>query len=138
MKTSKIKIHEALSLAAEINGFQQGEKVILKGLLNEKLPIKLKYWLGRLNTKLDYNKEQVEKLRIELIEKFGEKTEDGSTNVPYLIDEVINPKFLEFQKEYNELLQEDFEFEHPEFFLTDFENLETESNYQMFFKLIED
>ena len=138
MKTSKIKIHEALSLAAEVNGFQQGEKIVFVGLLNEKLPIKIKYWLGRLNTKLEDNKQAVEKLRIELVEKFGEKAKDGSINVPYQIDEVINPKFLDFQKEYNELLQEDFEFEHPEFFLTDFENLETESNYQMFFKLIED
>lgn len=137
MKTSTIKIHEALSLATEINGFQYDGKVIIKGLLNEKLPIKIKYWLGRLNIKLDYNKESVEKLRIELVEKFGVKAEDGSVNIPYQIEDVINPKFIEFQNEYNDLLKEDFEFEHTEFFLADFENLETESNYNEFFKLLE-
>lgn len=138
MKKSIIKIYEGFNLLDEINGVKIEDKIILKGLLNEKLQIKTKYWLGKLVKKLAENKESVEKLRIELVEKFGVKAEDGSFSIPYKIEDVINPKILEFQKEYNELLQENFEFEHTEFFLQDFANLETESNYNEFFKLIEE
>jgi len=137
MKTTKVKFFEALEISAELAGVTKGETVVIKGLLNEKLPIKTKYWLGRLSDKLEAHKKSVEKLRLELIEKHGEKSKDGVLSVPFEKKGKKNPKFDEFHKEYEELLHEELEIEHAEFYLADFESLETEANYREFLKLLE-
>jgi hypothetical protein len=57
--------------------------------------------------------------------------EEGET-----VSREVNPKFVEFQTEFNTLLQEDKEIEHNAFKLDEFENVESDGNYPVFFKLI--
>jgi hypothetical protein len=53
-----------------------------------------------------------------------------------IVSREVNPKFVEFQNEFNALLQEEKEIEYNTFKLEDFDNVESSDNYQIFFKLI--
>jgi hypothetical protein len=52
-----------------------------------------------------------------------------------MIDDVVNPVFLEFQEEYNKLISEEKELEISEFKIEDFDIVTNES-YNTFFKII--
>ena len=159
MTTTKLKLADVLNLEAEINGFtnpQTSEKII-NGLLNEKLSLVAKYWLNDLSKKANEIKVDVDKLRDELIKKYGEDDGTGNVGIVYSVDAFnedgtpmtqlneagesvqlkrVNPKFIEFQSEYETLLQEEREVEHYEFTLTQFESVETADNIKVFFTLI--
>lgn len=149
MEKVTLKLHEFYSLAAELNGVvnnQTGE-VFSKGLLAEKIKLSTKYWLTELGKKVATEKEAVEKLKEELIKKHGTEDENGGVSIPMYINIItneegevtsrdINPKFVEFQDEFNALLQEEKEIEFKEFKLSDFENVESEGVYITFFKLV--
>ncbi len=149
MEKSSLKLHEYYTLEAELNGVmnqETGEKV-LKGLLNEKIKLTTKYWLTELAKKASAEKETVEKIKEELIKKHGEADEQGGISIPMYTDIVkneegqiisreVNPKFVEFQKEFNTLLEEEKELEHAAFKLEEFDSVESDANYQVFFKLI--
>jgi hypothetical protein len=149
MEKVTLKLQEFYSLESELNGVinnQTGE-VIAKGLLSEKIKLTTKYWLYDLFRKVSTEKESVEKLKEELIKKYG-KEENGRINIPVYINEVvddetkelvsreINPDFISFQNDFNSLLQEERELEHHPFKLEEFENVESEGVYNTFFKLI--
>ena len=149
MEKSSLKLHEYYTLEAELNGLtnQQSGEVISKGLLNEKLKLTTKYWISDLAKKATAEKDAVEKIKEDLIKKHGETDETGNISIPMYINIVtneegetvsreVNPKFVEFQNEFNTLLQEEKEIEHNAFKLEDFENVESDGNYQVFFKLI--
>jgi hypothetical protein len=159
MTKTKLKLADILNLEAEINGFtnpQTNEKVI-NGLLNEKLSLVAKYWLNDLSKKANEIKIDVDKLRDELIKKHGEDDGTGNIGIVYSVDAFnedgtpmtqlneageavqlkrVNPKFIEFQSEYETLLLEEREIEHHEFTLAQFENVETSDNIKVFFTLI--
>ena len=149
MEKVTLKLHEFYALEAELNGVvnnQTGE-VLSKGLLTEKIKLSTKYWLSDLAKKVTTEKESVEKLKEELIKKHGETDETGNISIPMYINVVtneegeitsreVNPKFVEFQNDFNTLLQEEKELEHKEFKLDDFENVESEGVYVTFFKLV--
>jgi len=149
MEKVTLKLHEFYALEAELNGVvnnQTGE-VLSKGLLAEKIKLSTKYWLTELGKKVSAEKEAVEKLKEELIRKHGTEDEKGGIAIPMYINIVtneegevtsrdINPKFVEFQNEFNALLQEEKELDHKEFKLADFENVESEGIYVTFFKLV--
>ena len=159
MTTTKLKLADVLNLEAEINGFtnpQTSEKII-NGLLNEKLSLVAKYWLNDLSKKANEIKVDVDKLRDELIKKYGEDDGTGNVGIVYSVDAFnedgtpmtqlneagdsvqlkrVNPKFIEFQSEYETLLQEEREVEHYEFTLAQFESVETADNIKVFFTLI--
>jgi hypothetical protein len=159
MTTTKLKLADILNLEAEINGFtnpQTNEKII-NGLLNEKLSLVAKYWLNDLSKKANEIKVDVDKLRDELIKKYGEDDGTGNVGIVYSVDAFnedgtpmtqlneagesvqlkrVNPKFIEFQSEYETLLQEEREVEHYEFTLAQFESVETADNIKVFFTLI--
>ena len=159
MTTTKLKLANILNLEAEINGFtnpQTNEKII-NGLLNEKLSLVAKYWLNDLSKKANEIKVDVDKLRDELIKKYGEDDGTGNVGIVYSVDAFnedgtpmtqlneagesvqlkrVNPKFIEFQSEYETLLQEEREVEHYEFTLAQFESVETADNIKVFFTLI--
>jgi hypothetical protein len=159
MTTTKLKLADVLNLEAEINGFtnpQTNEKII-NGLLNEKLSLVAKYWLNDLSKKANEIKVDVDKLRDELIKKYGEDDGTGNVGIVYSVDAFnedgtlmtqlneagesvqlkrVNPKFIEFQSEYETLLQEEREVEHYEFTLAQFESVETADNIKVFFTLI--
>jgi hypothetical protein len=149
MEKVTLKLHEFYALEAELNGVvnnQTGE-VLSKGLLSEKIKLSTKYWLTELGKKVSDEKTAVEKLKEELIKKHGTEDEKGGIAIPMYINIVtneegevtsreVNPKFVEFQNEFNALLQEEKEVEYKEFKLTDFESVESEGVYVTFFKLV--
>jgi hypothetical protein len=149
MEKITLKLHEFYALEAELNGVtnnQTGE-VVAKGLLSEKIKLTTKYWLSDLNKKVAAEKESVEKLKEELIKKHGETDETGNISIPMYINVVtdeegeivsreVNPKFVEFQTDFNALLGEERELEHHAFKLEEFDSVETDGVYSTFFKLI--
>jgi N-methylhydantoinase B/oxoprolinase/acetone carboxylase alpha subunit len=150
MEKVTLKLHEFYALEAELNGVsnRQTGEVLAKGLLNEKIKLTTKYWLHDLTKKVAAEKESVEKLKEELIKKYGTTDEEGNVSIPMYINEVIdeetkeivsrdiNPDFIKFQNDFNGLLEEDRELEYKGFKLEEFDNVETDGNYSTFFKLI--
>jgi len=149
MEKITLKLSEFYQLEAELNGLtnQQTGEVISKGLLSEKIKLTTKYWLHDLNKKVAAEKESVEKLKEELIKKYG-KEENGAISIPLYINEVIdeetkevvsrelNPDFVKFQNDFNALLSEERELEYRSFKLEEFDGVETEGVYNTFFKLV--
>ena len=159
MEKITLKLYEFYNLEAELNGLtnqQTGEKVAT-GLLSEKLSMVTKYWLSDLAKKIAAEKESIEKLKEELIKKHGTEDDKGGISIPMAIDEldsdnlpikdldkdgnwftkkVINPAYVEFEKEFNDLLQQEREIEYKPITLADFSNVETSQNYSTFFKLV--
>lgn len=145
MKTIELRLSEMISLLTEIEGFRIPEsgEVIFKGFINQALPLKEKYWLTKLVNTLTQEKQEIEKLRNQLIEKFGEKEESGSISIPMTItnkkgEQEQNPKFLQFQKEYQELLNEIKSIEYKPITLETLESISTEDNYNLLFRLVEE
>ena len=149
MEKISLKLYEFYNLDSELSGVtnqQTGEK-ISAGLLAEKLKLTTKYWLTELAKKVAAEKTTVETLKEELIKKHGEADETGNISIPMYIDIVKdeddkiidgknNPKFLEFQTEFNALLQEEKELEYKPVNLNELENIESDGNYPTFFKLV--
>ena len=151
MEKVTLKLHEFYALEAELNGVtnRQTGEILAKGLLNEKIKLTTKYWLHDLSKKVSAEKESVEKLKEELIKKYGTTDTDGNVSIPMYINEVIdeetkeivsrdvNPDFVKFQNDFNGLLEEDRELEYKGFKLEEFDSVETNGNYNTFFKLIQ-
>ena len=149
MEKVTLELHEFYALEAELNGVvnQQTGETVSKGLLAEKIKLTTKYWLSDLSKKVVAEKESVEKLKEELIKKHGEADDNGSVSIPMYVNIVtneegeitsrdVNPKFVEFQNDFNALLKENRELEHKAFKLEEFENVESDGIYTTFFKLI--
>jgi len=149
MEKITLKLYEFYNLEAELNGVtnQQIGEVTSKGLLAEKIKMTTKYWLNDLVKRVVTEKEACEALKQELIKKHGEADDQGNVSIPMYINEVkneegqtvsreINPKFVEFQNEFNAVLNEDKDLEYKGFTLEEFENVESEGKYDTFFKLI--
>ena len=143
MEKIKLSLSELLTLEAELNGYVNpttGEQV-LSGFLKEKLNLATKYWLTKLSDKLTSKKKTIETLRDELIKKFGEEKEGGSIGIETFLDEEktkVNPKFIEFQDEWAKLLSEEEEIEYNPISVADLEKIDSESNYNLVFKLVKD
>lgn len=159
MEKITLKLFEFYNLDAELNGLrnQSTGEVISAGLLQEKLPLVVKYWLTELGKKVAAEKAAVEELKNDLIKKYGKEDEKGGVSIPMVIDEldadgnpikdtdaegkevtkkVFNPDFQQFEKEFNELLQTEKELEYKPILLADLAKLETEENYVTLFKLV--
>jgi hypothetical protein len=101
----------------------------------------------QLSDDLVEEKKKIEAVRDQLVKELGEEDENGSISLPVYINEVldeegkvvsreVNPKFLDFQEKFNELLVETKELSHGKFLLEDFELVESAEVYPVFFKLI--
>lgn len=140
MKKVSLKNIEVLNLDGELNGFitQNGEQV--SGLLNEEIPVKVRFWASRVNSKIDDIKKSFNEAREELIKKYGEET-DGVVSVPKTIKEgkkeIINPNFVKFQEEFIPLNLMEEEFEVPELSIDELGNFNTKINLNVLFKLID-
>jgi len=144
MEKLTLSLGEILTLEAELNGLSNPStgEVIIEGFLKEKLCLGDKYWLEKLSAKLLTEKKLVDKLRNELIEKFGEKNEDGQYAILPFIDtkeegvQEQNPKFAEFQKEFSELLAQEKEIEYRPLPFDSLNKIESETAYSMIFKIV--
>jgi len=149
MEKINLTLSEFFQLDAEINGTinqNTGEK-LTNGLLGEKIKLTTKYWLSDLAKKVSTEKEAVEKIKNELIQKHGEADSQGNISIPFYANEQVdkegnvvsrevNPKFVEFQNEFNLLLDEERELEYKGFKLEELDSIESDNNYPVFFKLI--
>jgi hypothetical protein len=137
-----IKLHEVLTLEAEINGFvnpQTGQKVS-EGFLKERLNLATKYRLTKLSEELKKEKAILDGLRDELIKEYGEE-KNGQVSIEMFEDKKqtkINPKFVEFQQKYTELLNEDKLIDYSPLSISDLDKVESNENYSVLFKLIEE
>lgn len=149
MEKIKLKLVDVLQLESEINGFtnpETGEKVY-EGFLKQNLSIILKYELTELSDVLTKERKKVDGLRDELIKKHGETDDKGGIMVKMFNEEkdeegnvtsrTINQKYLDFDKEYGELLNTEIELEHPEITKDDLKDAgKTKDSYQVLYKLI--
>jgi hypothetical protein len=137
MEKRSFSVSELYSLDVELNGFvnpDTGERVV-KGILSEKIKLGLKFHLTSLSKKVTEELKTIQDLRNELIKKHGEEDENGSVKIPNTITEdgkeILNPKLKLFTDEFKEFLTEKKEFDIPELFIKDFEDLETENSYEI-------
>lgn len=149
MEKNKFKLGDVLQLESEINGFvnqETGEK-IYEGFLKQNLSIILKYELTELSEVLSKERRKVDGLRDDLIKKHGEEDEKGGILVKMfnevkddegnVISRVINPKYVEFDKEYGELLNTEIDLEYPEITKEDLKEAgKSKDKYQVLFRLI--
>lgn len=169
MEKITLKLYDFLNLEAELNGQvnPQTRERVRKGLLQQTLPMSTKYWLTKLAKTLADEKAIIDGLRDELVKKYGDESAEGQVAVqialpeldskgnPVLIEVpqedgtvskqpkmVVNPKYLEFEKEFTELLSQEKELEYRKLTLDDLKThdypngIETEETYDTFFKLI--
>ena len=149
MKTQSFKLFELLQLEAELSGVlnqKTGERV-LEGLLSQKLSLTTKYWLNGLVSTLLDEKKQIESLRDELIKKHGTADADGNIGISMYVETgekdadgnaltQVNPKYLEFNAEYNALLNESKDIKIPSIKFAELEKIETEENYNLVLKYL--
>jgi len=149
MEKSKFKLGDVLQLESEINGFvnpESGERVY-EGFLKQNLSIILKYELTELSEVLTKERKKVEGLRDELIKKHGETDDKGGIMVKMFNEErdeegnvlsrSINPKYVDFDKEYAELLNTEIDVEYPEITKEDLKEAgKSKDKYQVLFRLI--
>ena len=149
MEKVTLKLFEFYNLEAELNGVvnQQTGETVSKGILNEKIKLTTKYWLTDLFKKVSEEKQAVEKIKEELIKKHGQADDNGGISIPMYskierdADGKVtlaepNPKYIEFQTDFNKLLQEERDLEYKSLYLSDFESVESDGNYATLFKLI--
>ena len=132
----KLTLGEILNLDIELSGYvnpENGEQ-ILNGLFSQELSLVTKFKLSELRDLIAPLKKNVEELKNDIIKSKGEE-KDGSVSIPMMIDDVMNPVFLEFQEEYTKLISEEKELEISEFKIEDFDIVTNES-YNTFFKII--
>ena len=144
MIKTKLNFSEILGLKREIYGIvdQNQQKILMEGLLRQKISFVMKYWLNDLAEAVSNHEKRISTSINELIEKYGEKDKEGNMSVPAVIldkdgkTSIPNPKMIEFQKEYTEFMKEEKEIEHKEFTLDDLSSMTTEEDYPIFRKLI--
>lgn len=149
MEKIKITLKDALQLESELNGLvnQQTGEIIYEGFLRQNLSIILKYELKELADRLKNERKKIDELRDELVTKYGTTDEEGKIIVKMydetvndegvVISRKINNKYLEFDKEYVELLKKEIEIEYPELTKDDLKRAgETRDNYIILFKLV--
>lgn len=148
MKKITLKLSEIYQLHTELKGLKNNStgEVIIKGLLDEKLTLSVKYHLSNLSETLLSKLKPVDKLKEESIKKLGEGDDEKGYFISIRINEKfdkngnledydINPKYIEYQKEIEDLLNQTCEIEYNELTLEDI-NTTTEVNPQILFKLI--
>lgn len=149
MEKITLKLGDVLQLESEINGYvnPQDGLEIYKGFTKQNLSIILKYELKELGEILKAERTKVESLRDELILKYGEKDEKNGVMVKMynetkdddgnVLTRVVNPQYVEFDKEYGILLDQEKEIEYPEITKEDLKEAgKSSDNYIVLFKLV--
>ena len=132
-----LKLHEVLSLYYELNGVtKQGQEaeVITQGMLKQKMSLKTKVYLQRLNTVVSEVVKLYEEAKQELWKKWGDE-KDGMIEIP-------SNKVSDFNKELQDLLTAEKEINVSELWGADLklehlESIETDEFYPALFTLID-
>lgn len=132
-----LKLHEVIALYYELNGVtRQGEtsEVLSQGMLKQKMSLKTKVYLQRLNKVVSEELKLYEEAKNELFKKFGEEN-DGMLEVP-------KDKVADFNKEHLDLLTAEKDISVSELWGADLkiehlESVETDEYYPALFSLID-
>jgi hypothetical protein len=145
----ELGLGQMLELEVEINGFNDKStgKQIINGFINQKIPLYVKYTLTELSKYLNEQKKVIDSLRDELVKKYGTSNGDDNYFLSMFIDDTkdeagniinteINPKFIEFEKEYNEFLNSKKEIEYTPIDIEALKKVETTENYPTLYLLV--
>jgi len=132
-----LKLHEVLSLYYELNGVtKQGQEteVLTQGMLKQKMSLKTKVYLQRLNKIVSEEVKLYEEAKQELWKKWGDE-KDGMIEIP-------SDKVSDFNKELQDLLTAEKEINVSELWGADLklehlESIETDEFYPALFTLID-
>lgn len=132
-----LKLHEVLSLYYELNGVtKQGQEteVLTQGMLKQKMSLKTKVYLQRLNKVVSEEVKLYEEAKQELWKKWGDE-KDGMIEIPA-------EKVADFNKELQDLLTAEKEINVSELWGADLklehlESVETDEFYPALFTLID-
>jgi len=132
-----LKLHEVLSLYYELNGVtKQGQEteVLTQGMLKQKMSLKTKVYLQRLNKLVSEEVKLYEEAKQELWKKWGDE-KDGMIEIP-------SDKVADFNKELQDLLTAEKEINVSELWGADLklehlESIETDEFYPALFTLID-
>ena len=132
-----LKLHEVISLYYELNGVtKQGQEteVLTQGLLKQKMSLKTKVYLQRLNKIVSEEVKLYEEAKQELWKKWGDE-KDGMIEIP-------SDKVADFNKELQDLLTAEKEINVSELWGADLklehlESIETDEFYPALFTLID-
>lgn len=131
-----LKLHEVINLYYELNGISKPDgEVVSQGLLKQKMSLKVKVYLQRLNNVVAEDIKIYEESRKDLFKKYGKEEENGNIS--------IDPEnFPAFNKEQAELLEAEKTIEvaplwGSDFTLDSLSSIETEEFYPLVFKLID-
>lgn len=140
MEKIKLTLGQVLELDAELNGYinPQTEEKVLDGFLKQNISMLVRYRMSTLVNNVAAEKATIDKMRDELVTKHGDQTEAGYNVVLYLESGEVNPKFLDFQREYSEVLTETTEIEYKPLSPKDIEEVVTTDNYNILLKLIQE
>jgi hypothetical protein len=131
-----LKLHEVINLFYELNGVTKPDgEVVTQGLFKQKMSLKVKVYLQRLNNAIAEDIKIYEEARKELFKKYGEEGEGGNISVS-------GDKIPDFNKEQAELLEADKAIDVAALWGTDltldsFSSIETEEFYPLVFKLVD-
>jgi hypothetical protein len=93
-----LKLHEVINLYYELNGVtkqtKEGSEVVSLGILKQKMSLKSKVYLQRLNKVVSDEVKLYEDAKKELFEKYG-KQEGDSTFIPAESIEAFNQEHLD-------------------------------------------
>lgn len=132
-----LKLHEVIALYYELNGVtRQGEstEVLSQGMLKQKMSLKTKVYLQRLNKVVSEELKLYEDAKNELYKKYGEEKE-GMIEIP-------KEQIADFNKEHLELLTAEKDINVSELWGADLklehlESIETDEYYPALFSLID-
>lgn len=132
-----LKLHEVISLYYELNGVtKQGQEseVLTQGMLKQKMSLKTKVYLQRLNKIVSEEVKLYEEAKQELWKKWGDE-KDGMIEIP-------SDKVADFNKELQDLLTAEKEINVSELWGADLklehlESIETDEFYPALFTLID-
>lgn len=136
MSKITLKLIEFYQLDIELNGLANDGKVLVKGLLNENLPLVAKYWLNQLANTVNSEKVNIDKIKEEMIKKLGVENPDGSISIDREIDGLTNPAFEAFNLQWNQLMLQEKEIQYRPVKLEDLETVYSVNNYPMLFKFV--
>lgn len=137
-KSIEIQLFEIYKIYEEFNGSENPNAQQIKGILNEKIKLIAKYNFDEINdTEIKPEKARLDKLRDELILKYG-KFDNGGYKVEQFDEEgKLNEKYTAFFNEFTELLNSTKTIEFYPIKLADIANIEGEYNYKMIYKFLE-
>lgn len=143
LKKFEITIPEAKVLVKEFNGIpsEDGKTVLMKGLFAQPLSMSSKFDLKLLFNKVVDLIKNADEVRNEFIKEHGVDNEKGDKEIKQMItnkkdEEIPNPKWEEFVKMFEELMEKKHELEFKELDPADFD-FKAEEVYPMFLEVIE-